>query len=842
MLSNTAVSSLVDINRLLCGRISSIGVPVGELPRTLDIVKPLLKRELQSRVIHEGVGNAVQLQFKNSIFNQIVPQTNIEVESLGLIKYDRLAGPSAYSSKGWKFNHRKRVKRTEESDSETDGLEDDEGSATEIDEDIEDNDDDTDNGGGSKLNYEGSLGSAILGKDELLEGSWDGQDFQAGSKKRRRRVVHTTETDLQRLFYTIQYHLRNSLKDNIPYTFAMGARYWTAEFSTTAIPDSFNAWQKPDLSLFDFTLLKEKKSWANVLAFVEHTSSDLSKNRGLAVYWGSAIKAYLIIQEQPWRRFVLAYSICANMLRAHYFDRSGVIISLPFNIHKSPGSIRLCDVLAALTLPDSRHLGLDPTIHMCHAVCNGTHVDLADGAIGWVEDNNNNVYSIMAVLWKSHGFFCRGTVCYRVRNKEGTEYALKDCWVEELKKMHEPTVLRMVKGIPNIVELIDDWDVYYEGQPDCTARIREIYDQDQRDDTAFCNRFHRRLLLSPCGEPLSQFSSRTELIVAFRHFVIAHQAMIERRVLHGDLSPNNFVMHDGIGYFIDLDHTTVLAVNTTSTYSPGTGTMPYISIWILQSMMKMIDPNVDNNDPSKDVALANAVERLIEHRPSDDLESLFYIFFEFVAKYGGAHGELAPSWTRDSLPWASAYEALGKADLKGALGTVTRNPSLTTTSYVRVRNLCLSVKADDSQHSVPLSWLSLLDYPSRTRPLVVTGTCYFTKVGVVLDPTFMVETTSDYFATFRPLIQHWQALVCLANKPDEKERVETTHNKVLEVLTAFIDTYVEVAPINPSASSNPIPEVGSGGDNPPIGRPPIPEAGPSRLSLRRSTRNLHKSR
>ncbi|KAG2146501.1 uncharacterized protein EDB93DRAFT_1250782 [Suillus bovinus] len=211
------------------------------------------------------------------------------------------------------------------------------------------------------------------------------------------------------------------------------------------------------------------------------------------------------------------------MLHTHYFDRSSIIISLPFNIHKSPGSIHLCDALDALTLPDSRHLGLDPTIHMCHAGCNGTHVNLADGVIGWVKDNKSNVYLIMAVLWKSHGFFCRGTVCYCVRNKEGKEYALKDCWVEESKKMHEPTV----KDIPNVVNLIDNGDVYYEGQPDCTARIREKYGQDQRDDTAFCNRFHRHFLLSPCGEPFSQFSSRTELIMAFRHFVIAHQAMIE---------------------------------------------------------------------------------------------------------------------------------------------------------------------------------------------------------------------------------------------------------------------------------------------------------------------------
>ncbi|KAG1898008.1 uncharacterized protein F5891DRAFT_499656 [Suillus fuscotomentosus] len=743
MLENTTVSSLVDIDQLLSDRISSAGVPVGGLPCTLDTIKPLLKRELEFRIIHEGVGNAVRLDFERSIFNQIVPRTSIEAESLELIKYDRLVGPPAYSSKGWVFNRSKRVKRSEDLDSDTDVPQDDEGSDTEIDADIDSEDDEesgADDGGGAKLNYEGSLGSAILRGDKLAEESWDDLEFQDGSKKKRRRV-HTTETDLQRLFYTIQYHLRNTLKDDIPYKFAMGSRYWTAEFSTTAIQDEFNA-QKPDLSLFDFALLKEQKSWANVLTFVEHTSSDLSKHPDLPIYWGVAIKAYLIMREQPWRRFTLAYSISADMLRTHYFDRSGAIISLPFYIHKHPGSIRLCDALAALTLLDSRHLGLDPTIHVCHAACNGIHDNLADGAIGWVQDNKHNVYSIMALLWKSRGFFCRGTVCYRVRNKEGVEYALKDCWVEESKKMHEPTILKTLKGIPNVVELIDDWDVYYEGQPDCTARIRKEYNQDQRDDTAFCNRLHRRLLLSPCGEPLSQFNSRMELITAFRQFVIAHGAMIERRVLHGDLSPNNFVIYEGTGYFIDLDHAAILPVDTTSTYSPGTGTMPYISIRILESMMDMTLPDAHTNlgdiDPGKDT---NDVQRLIEHKPSDDLESLFYIFFEFVAKYGGPRGELSPSWTRDSLPWASAYEALGKADLRGLLST-----------------------------------------------------CCFTKVGVVMNPTFMVKMTSDYFAAFRPLVQQWQTLVCLANKPEERERIETTHEKVLEILTAFIDTYVETAP------------------------------------------------
>ncbi|KAG2157046.1 hypothetical protein DEU56DRAFT_750247 [Suillus clintonianus] len=170
----------------------------------------------------------------------------------------------------------------------------------------------------------------------------------------------------------------------------------------------------------------------------------------------------------------------------------------------------------------------------------------------------------MALLWKAHEFFCRETVCYHIKNKEGVEYSLKDCWVEELKKMHESTVLRW----GSLIEL---------------------------------HIFARNI-------------SRTELIVAFRHFII------------------------GTGYFINFDYTTILAVKRTSTYLPGI---------------------------------------------------------------------------------ANAYEALGKADLKGALGT-----------------------------------------------------CYFTK--------------------------YWQALVYLTKKPNEEERVETTHEKVFEVLSAFINTYAEVAPTNPS--------------------------------------------
>ncbi|KAG2737651.1 hypothetical protein P692DRAFT_20761209, partial [Suillus brevipes Sb2] len=63
----------------------------------------------------------------------------------------------------------------------------------------------------------------------------------------------------------------------------------------------------------------------------------------------------------------------------------------------------------------------------------------------------------------------------------------------------------------------------------------------------------------------------------------------DRNVLHGDLSPNNLIIHQGKGYFIDFDHAKFLKDN------------------------KALDSR-DAPSPT-----------MIDHRASDDLESLFYI-------------------------------------------------------------------------------------------------------------------------------------------------------------------------------------------------------------------------
>ncbi|KAG2354986.1 hypothetical protein BDR07DRAFT_1493784 [Suillus spraguei] len=233
----------------------------------------------------------------------------------------------------------------------------------------------------------------------------------------------------------------------------------------------------------------------------------------------------------------------------------------------------------------------------------------------------------MAVLWKSQGLFYCGMACYCIWDPvDGKEYMIKDCWVTEAKRYHEVDVLKRVKGIPNVVQLIDHWDVQFNGEPDCTAHIWDEYGAllGNKPDKRFCN------------------SSRKELICAFRDFVVAHEAMIQQRVLHGDLSPNNFVISEGISYFIDFDHASIIKEGKTFTVSFGTGTVPYISMGILIKMSK----NADIIKKSK-----TTIEAKKSNSNTNSITQL--------ELYGGAHGTLAPTWDKTTMPWADAYENLG---------------------------------------------------------------------------------------------------------------------------------------------------------------------------------------
>ncbi|KAG2064991.1 hypothetical protein BDR04DRAFT_1122195 [Suillus decipiens] len=114
-------------------------------------------------------------------------------------------------------------------------------------------------------------------------------------------------------------------------------------------------------------------------------------------------------------------------------------------------------------------------MHMCDKSCKQMQCHMGDKVIGWIEDKKKERLLIISILWRSQGLFSHRTVCYCIQDQHGHDYALKDCWVDETKKDHEERVLEIVQGIPNVVMLMDTWDVEYEGEPDSTLWIHKLH-------------------------------------------------------------------------------------------------------------------------------------------------------------------------------------------------------------------------------------------------------------------------------------------------------------------------------------------------------------------------------
>ncbi|KAG2047661.1 hypothetical protein BDR06DRAFT_976567 [Suillus hirtellus] len=215
---------------------------------------------------------------------------------------------------------------------------------------------------------------------------------------------------------------------------------WSSQFSNSAVPDNTNA-QKPDIILVDCNLCSLPLQWCNIIICFKLTESLLFSTSKL--YWGSTTRGYLIMWEQPWCRFILIFSITHNELHLHYFNQLGLIISCPTSIIAKP--MHLLEVLNTLMLVHTNTLGYDPTVHMYDPTCKGMHLNLRENVIGWIEGPDETSSEV--------------------------EYALKDCWVTEDKRYHEVTILWMVEGILNVVGLMANWDVLYDGELDCTHRI-----------------------------------------------------------------------------------------------------------------------------------------------------------------------------------------------------------------------------------------------------------------------------------------------------------------------------------------------------------------------------------
>ncbi|KAG0693051.1 hypothetical protein DFH29DRAFT_1007702 [Suillus ampliporus] len=170
--------------------------------------------------------------------------------------------------------------------------------------------------------------------------------------------------------------------------------------------------------------------------------------------------------------------------------------------------------------------------------------------------------------------------------------------------------------ILNVVKLVDEWDILYDGVP---AHI------------AF-----EPLMLS---------------IVAALSLLLKAQVMLECHIIHGDLSPNNFIIHDGQGYFTDFDNARITHDASSNIKLQGTGTGSYMLIHLLQE-------SVENNGK----------EVMVIPTAGDDLESLFYIFIKFATIFDGP---CAKKRDKTEKPiWDGLFSLFGQNSWTSKMGLV----------------------------------------------------------------------------------------------------------------------------------------------------------------------------
>ncbi|KAK7229650.1 hypothetical protein V2G26_001820 [Clonostachys chloroleuca] len=380
-----------------------------------------------------------------------------------------------------------------------------------------------------------------------------------------------------------------------------------------------------------------------------------------------------IFYDQPTRRFVHAFTLCASMMELWVFDRSGAYSSGPFDIHDKPDTF--ARALVGYATMDNEPMGLDLFIER------ETDAESKEYRHVTLDDANDNATRVRLVeaMVRQKAVVCRGTTCFRT----GSDHVAKFSWASDKRKLEVEQLKlaekRGVKGVARVVahrqittiadlragldfrkrHKFRNEEVSFEdlssaakstsrssqkrkSSSDHTSDASEskrqrsnspkklvqklnnglsigkvkpsLYD---RGEDLWDNRIYSCLVISPAGRVISDFKSIKELLEAMRDAIQAHQSLYKAgNILHRDISSNNIIITepdtaDGFrGMLIDLDLAKVRD-SSPSGARHQTGTMQFMAVEVL---------------------------RTADHTYRHDLESFFYVLLWMCARQSWSNG------------------------------------------------------------------------------------------------------------------------------------------------------------------------------------------------------------
>ena len=211
------------------------------------------------------------------------------------------------------------------------------------------------------------------------------------------------------------------------------------------------------------------------------------------------------------RRFALHFALTRNRMALIKYDRSGALVSDPFDIHTRPW--QFLRVILGMTLGEDYYLGLDPSFSR---EGDKEYITIAD-----------EKYEFLRELHIEASVRGRGTVSLLVEHPgTGKRYVVKDQWVDRDRELTESEILAKLdeKGC-RIGRLVKSVKVAFKisGSTvlDTTDADRAGVDKEFLEGVEI--RDHWRLLLTPYGVNVTKFESLRELVSVFLDYAESEQ-------------------------------------------------------------------------------------------------------------------------------------------------------------------------------------------------------------------------------------------------------------------------------------------------------------------------------
>ncbi|KAH7625122.1 hypothetical protein B0T09DRAFT_394257 [Sordaria sp. MPI-SDFR-AT-0083] len=289
-----------------------------------------------------------------------------------------------------------------------------------------------------------------------------------------------------------------------------------------------------------------------------------------------------VFADQPTRRFVHAFLLCASEIELWIFDRAGAYSSGFFDIHKKADMF--ARALVGYATMDAEAMGRDTFIERKAIVSRGT-------TCYTTEDN-----SVVKFAWAS-----------------GKRTAEVDHLTQAKEKGATDTVSRSNKRQRSDSQKLNrKLSIQPSSSTSKTKPTLSTPSEDLWED-----RIYSCLVISPAGRVISEFTDIKQLLESMRDAIKAHQSLfVTGKILHRDISPNNIIITDpetadGLkGMLIDLD----MAKAQNSGPSGArqiTGTIQFMAIEVLRN---------------------------IDHTYRHDLESFFYVLLWMCARQSWYNG------------------------------------------------------------------------------------------------------------------------------------------------------------------------------------------------------------